>query len=232
MKNLILLSISILISSCSFVGICTKGNGSISKITKDYSNFNEISVNGSVNVIITRSDNFNVEVETDENLLDLVKVELEENDELMISTENVCPTQFNVYVSMPELTEVEVSGSGDVISESVFETEEFEIDIAGSGNVQLNINSTNAEIEIAGSGDVIISGRTGELDIDIAGSGSVNADGFESAKASIEIAGSGDASVNVSNLLDVQIAGSGDVIYQGNPKISTDVSGSGSVKRK
>ena len=140
-------------------------------------------------------------------------------------------SQVNIYVTVRELKELAVAGSGDVFIKNVLKSDDFELSLSGSGDVTCDkLEATALEISLAGSGDVSIGGKVKKVEISIAGSGDVKAEELESEDAEVSIAGSGDVKVWATKKLESSIVGSGDVYYKGNPLIDADVVGSGSTK--
>ncbi len=136
-----------------------------------------------------------------------------------------------IYVTMKEIQELSVGGSGDIIGENHFDrANQVELSIGGSGSIEVDVQAKSVEASIGGSGDIDISGQSPDLDLSIAGSGDIDAAGLQSSDCDVSIAGSGSCKVDVSSNLDVSIVGSGDVFYKGNPQVSVSKVGSGSVK--
>jgi carbon monoxide dehydrogenase subunit G len=140
--------------------------------------------------------------------------------------------RLKVTVSVPKLSAVTASGSGDIVIES-FNTPAFKVALSGSGDAKLNSLTTDElGISIAGSGDVSGNGTAAKMSISIAGSGDVRLSDLRADDVKVTIAGSGDAAVNAQKTLSVNIAGSGDVSYSGNATVKSSVAGSGSVSKR
>jgi hypothetical protein len=157
---------------------------------------------------------------------------------------------LNIDITIPNLKEVAIAGSGSVVSTDSFVDEtklvlsiagsgsidvivsatNVETSIAGSGDIHLGTAATSVKADIAGSGDIFLEGTCSDLDADIAGSGSIHAYDLFGETGTISISGSGNCEVNVSQSLDVTISGSGSVFYKGTPTVDTQISGSGTVK--
>jgi hypothetical protein len=192
-----------------------------------------ITLDGSMDVVLTKAPVQKVEVEAQANLIDLIEVRVV-NGVWHINTSEGFSTDkaFIVHISLPMVDQVTVSGSGDVTSEGTFDAPgRMKLDIDGSGNITLAFRAEETTANIAGSGDMKLSGASGELRVSIQGSGDVNARALKAAQASVEIAGSGDVLLNASESLTASIQGSGDVVYSGDPKkVSKEVMGSGEIR--
>ncbi len=137
-----------------------------------------------------------------------------------------------IWITMPEVEALNVSGSGNILAETSIDTDELELKVSGSGKIkipELQVGEIGAAV--SGSGDMILAGSADEMEIRISGSGSVYAEALKVKECGIKISGSGSCKIDVTGELDASISGSGRVTYYGNPQIDARVSGSGKVKK-
>ena len=207
-----------------------KGEGPLVTETLDLSSFDAFGLSISADVYLTQGPQ-SVKIEAQRNILNNIKREVDSKYWKIKFDKNVRKHEpIKIWISIPDLRKIAVSGSGDVIGKSKFSNVgDLKLAVSGSGNITLDANSSSLSAAISGSGDMDLAGSTGECDLAISGSGDIEAHGLRSSDCSVRIAGSGDASVNVSGELDVKIAGSGDVNYKGNPRVRSKISGSGDV---
>ena len=227
-----LLAISLFSVALAARADCIKGVGLVVKKQLTVDVFQGISVEGSMDVVLTQGATQAVEVEAQANLIELIETKVV-NGVWEITTKDGYSTDktFTVHITAPVINEVHVDGSGDVSSNGTFSSEVMALAISGSGNITLAFTSKKADVSIAGSGDMTLSGTTGELNVDVAGSGNVDAKRLKATDAAVNIAGSGDVVLDASQRLEASIAGSGDVSYTGSPaNISRNVMGSGEVR--
>jgi hypothetical protein len=134
-----------------------------------------------------------------------------------------------IHVTMPALTGVALSGSGD-LSADKGSGPAFSVSLAGSGDVRIaEIETQSAAFSTNGSGDIAGAGRCTAAKISISGSGDIDVGGLKCADLDVRIAGSGDVSGYASRMANVRISGSGDVRIAGGGKCQSSKSGSGSV---
>lgn len=147
---------------------------------------------------------------------------------------NFEPGKIEIYITVPEVDGLSVSGSGDIIAENEIKTRILDLAVSGSGDIVLEkLDAERVKAAISGSGDIIIEdgGVADDLSVSISGSGDVKARGFEAKDVMVRISGSGNCTVTSNGSVKARIAGSGDVYYDGNPSIDSSVAGSGSVKK-
>jgi hypothetical protein len=103
--------------------------------------------------------------------------------------------------------------------------------IAGSGKLQLdNLDQNDLRVSIAGSGSIKATGKVEDLRISIAGSGDADLGGVTSDDVTVKIAGSGNADIAPRGEVEVHIAGSGDVNLHTAPRnVETHIVGSGRI---
>jgi hypothetical protein len=137
-----------------------------------------------------------------------------------------------IWITMPEVEALYISGSGDILAETPINSDELELKVSGSGSVNVTeLTADEIGAAISGSGDLKLAGSADEMELRISGSGSVHAEGLKVDECGIKISGSGSCKIDVTDELDASISGSGRVTYYGNPQIDARVSGSGKVRK-
>lgn len=162
--------------------------------------------------------------------------------------------EITAYITVPNLTALGVSGSGDVIGETTFTTGDFSARVSGSGDAKLTIQASGSiDADISGSGDLNITGKCRSFRSDISGSGDLDLDLAVGDRAVFDVSGSGDVKATGSadeirtsisgssrisaedfqtNKANIKISGSGDISIAVKDEINADISGSGSVRYK
>lgn len=213
-----------------FFGTCVDGSGPIVTRELFVAPFHGIELPISADVFIKQGPDQEVIVEGKDNIIDEIETDVQGG--IWKIEFNRCVRdidQLRVFITMPDLTRLRISGSGDVVSENTFVISDLEIDIPGSGNVDLALDADDLDIEIPGSGRLILEGLADETRYRISGSGDVHAFNLECRVADISIPGSGDVEVFVTEFLKVRISGSGDVFFKGDPSLDVSITGSGNV---
>lgn len=211
-------------------GICEKGRGDNVTEAIETSDFSGVSLRMDAQVYIEQGTKTEVLVNAQLNIIDELDIAVR-NDVLVIDTDRCLTShsKIEIYITMEDIREVNISGSGDVIGDSKFIVSDLDLRISGSGDMDLEVEANRISADVSGSGDMYLVGLTGELSYRVSGSGDLHSFGLISDRADILINGSGDAEVHVLDFLDVRISGSGDVFYKGDPMVESKVSGSGDV---
>jgi hypothetical protein len=210
---------------------------SINKETRDLSGFTKVSFGISGDLYINIGADFKVVLEGEKSLIDDIITEVS-GSKLVIKKDNWRLNQnekVTIYVTMPEINGLSVSGSGKAEIKDNVKTDNLSLSVSGSGKIYTtDISASGINCSISGSGDIILggSGNVTRADISISGSGNYSGEPLEIRSVDISISGSGSCRCNVSESLKASVSGSGNVTYIGNPKVDARVSGSGRVRSK
>jgi hypothetical protein len=210
---------------------CLRGNGPIVSVDLDMPEFTGINLTMPGQVFITQGSPQSVTVEAKQNIIDELELNVNNDGIWLIDTDRCVRDidDFKVFITIPDITELTITGSGDIVSENFLIVNDILLRITGSGDLDVGLEADDIDVDITGSGNMLIEGTGDSLDARITGSGDIRAFDLEVNRAEINISGSGDAEVNVIDELDIRISGSGDVKYKGNPSIDVTISGSGRV---
>lgn len=239
MKNLFLIAITLLfINSANaqwWGGKKIKGNGKMTTVTRTTSDYNKISCAGSFDYKLIAGNEGKITIEGEENLLEYIITEVK-GDKLVVKTKNNVNLRtsygkgITVTIPFEDIEAVGLAGSGDLWNDDTIKANTFDASLSGSGDVVLNVETTEISGSISGSGDLTLKGNTNYLKASVAGSGDFHGFGLQANHTEVSVAGSGDARVVSNESLKARVAGSGDIEYKGNPeKEDTKVSGSGSI---
>lgn len=215
-----------------------RGNGNIVTKERSISDFKKLKVSGSFDVVLTSSSRTNnLSIRTDENLMEHIITEIKEGALIIKKKKyaNLKPSNhknIKIEVSVRPLEYVSLSGSGSIKSDETIKTNSIDTKLAGSGRIELDINSSRSSAKLSGSGHVVLSGSSESIEVDLAGSGSIKARELNTKNSDLSISGSGQIEIQVSKELKARVAGSGSIRYKANSSIKIDskVSGSGSVR--
>jgi hypothetical protein len=210
------------------------------KETRDVKGFTKVSFGVSGNLYINIGPEFKVVLEGEKRYLDEIITEVS-GGKLVIKNENWRMNNWRmnekvtVYIIMPELNGLGVSGSGKAEIKDAVKTGDLNLSVSGSGKLYASeIMVSNLGCSISGSGDISLGsgGSSSKAGISISGSGNYFGESFKIGSADIHISGSGNCECNVTESLRASISGSGNVTYGGNPKLDAHVSGSGKVRSR
>lgn len=162
--------------------------------------------------------------------------------------------KVNVYVTVEHIDGLYVSGSGVVIGETSFSSDQLDLKVSGSGAMELTVAVRNdIQADVSGSGDLKVKGDCKDLNSHISGSGRVFIANTIRGDAKFSVSGSGkvlasgtaqsvEADISGSGKVlaaeletsrcEVRISGSGDVEINVKDELDATISGSGTVAYK
>ncbi len=199
---------------------CTKdrltADGNVITEERKPGTFTGVHSSGASPVTITYGTEYKVEIKGSANLIPRYKSNIN-NGVLNLGFEhvNVQNDDIEVFVTLPGLAKVSMSGSGKLWIDGNFPAQDI------------------FRLSISGSSETVVRGAfaANEVNVDISGSGDANLENIQAKKGNVRISGSGDVRMSVQNSLKARISGSGKVYYTGNATVDSEVSGSGSVVR-
>ena len=216
----------------------TTGSGRVITEARTVSDFNAITMKGSMKLEVRQTGRESLSISADDNILPLIetKVEADGSDRVLhiqfkrdasIATHR----EIKVVIEVIKLNAVSNFGSGDIRIDGV-KGPLLKLAMLGAGDLSARGLALDAlSVRIAGSGDVRGEGSAKQVTLNIAGSGDAALADVVASEVNVTIAGSGDAKVHATKSLTVRVAGSGDVQYCGGAtEIHKTVMGSGSVK--
>lgn len=226
---------------------------------RNVGNFTKISFRFPGKLYLKQGSPQKVELEGEKNVLQEVETDVEGN-RLIIGKEdkwfnwNSGDDKITVYVTMPDIEGVSVSGSGDIIGQSKFKADDLDLNVSGSGSLSMDVDASgDIEADVSGSGDINLKGKCKSFNSDVSGSGKVVLFATIDNSASFGVSGSGkieargsaeNVKTNVSgsgkvlasdlqtNRCEIRISGSGDVEINVKNELDATISGSGSVSYK
>ncbi|NRB65300.1 MAG: DUF2807 domain-containing protein [Saprospiraceae bacterium] len=208
-----------------------RGAGPIKEKKVDVANFDGVELAFSGNVYIRQGKTQKVEVEMQESLFQYLNTRVRNGIWTIKFDRNVrTRDRVKVYITVPDLQQVYVSGSGNITVERFSRLQDLDLKVSGSGDIVMDVEANNITAAISGSGDITLEGTTQSISTRISGSGDITSHRLEAKDGSVTINGSGDDSIFATNNLDVRINGSGDVAYKGRPSLRAKTYGSGDVE--
>ena len=239
MKRVLILSA---LALALVVSACNANGQSVVKETRNESGFTKVSFGVAGNMYISFGPEFKVVLEGEKRYLEEIITEVS-GGKLVVKNENWkthnwrmdMNEKVSVYITMPELNGLGVSGSGKAEVKDDIKTDDLNLSVSGSGKLYINdMKVSNLGCGISGSGNIIINGNgtASRADISISGSGNYMGESLKIGSAEIHISGSGNCSCNVIESLRASVSGSGNVNYTGDPRVDAHVSGSGKVRSR
>ena len=211
-----------------------KGNQEQITETRQTQGYDKIHLVSFFDVILADGKEGQITIEGESNLLPFIETEVRKG-KLTIDVKNnvsLRPSRnhdITITVPIEEISGLSLTGSGDIESDFTLKTENIDLNLVGSGDMELTLDSGIVVADIIGSGDITLSGNSKSFKGKVTGSGDLDAKNLKSKGVKVSILGSGDADVYSSEHLEIKVLGSGDVQYSGDP-YSIEISNHSSSK--
>lgn len=172
----------------------------------DFTGFDSIEVVGVYNMDVEVGGDFSIETSGREKDMDKMEVYVK-NGVLVLATDENKKRRgwrgnnnrgIDITITMPSLDGLEITGIGNGEISGI-DADDFEIEVAGIGAMELN-------------------GKCNTLDADYAGMGELNARGLKCKDVTVDMSGMGSASVYASDSVDADMSGMGSIEVYGDPK--------------
>ena len=209
----------------------TKGSGNIVKFSQPVEPFHKMSISGGFEVVLTKGEGHSLEIEVDDEMKQFISAEVKEGELIVRYTEhNLDFTKDALYITVDSLSEMSFSGSVDMETNGIFESERFKITSNGACDVSFAINAPYVEAYAYGSAETSLMGKGEYVQFHAGGAGEIHAREFEASVAKIEGNGSSFFQVHVSDSMHVSLGGSSDLEYKGSPRMNSRTSGSSGMR--
>lgn len=193
-----------------------KPAGETERRTFDLDDFHSLRVDGVAEIDLEIGPDCLVELETDVNFIDYVRVR-ERNGVLILDQENDLPNlntdsvRFQFRIKMPELKRLDVDGVAE---------------IEGTG-----LAGGNVRIRADGVANIQLTGEVDELDVEVDGVADLDLRQLRAEAARVRVDGVGNVVLTVTDALDAAVDGMGEIEYYGDPEFARkSVDGFGSIK--
>lgn len=200
-----------------------KGNGNIVKQERAVAAFSSIEAGSVFCIFIKQGQQLPLVIETDENLQQMVSANVSgDRLNLTISGGINHISKLNVYISMPQLTRLDLSGVAKATFQTPFENVgRMQVELSGSSTVKdLRVTAEDLDVKLHGSSKMDLNTTNKKTNLNLSGSIKLNLNG---SSETLRVTGAGvsklDADFKASKSIDMEISGASKV----SGKLYTDI---------
>ena len=235
-KIILLLTTCLFVLSCSKPSDCVESTGALVNKQIAVLPFTKIFVNRGIEVIIKQGPNYEVTINTGENLIDAIEITQDANT-LYLKDATTCNWvreygQTKVYITAPNIeniyskTEKNISSDGiltfPIIRFYAFDQESDGFEGAGTGDFIFNINNSQVVVESNNVARFFISGSTNEAIFNFySGDSRIEAPNLLAQNITIFHRGSNDMIVKPIQKIAGKLVSTGNLILKNNPPTNT-----------
>ncbi len=229
----IALVLSLFLSSCAFdFSTGEKGNGNIVEESREItSEFTQISASEGIRVFVTQANNFDIAIEADENIIDLIGTDINNGKLRIHAIRNIGNATKKVYVSMPKINAISSSSGAHLSSKNVITTSQLDLNASSGSILTAEIETEDLEIDASSGANINLSGKASNADIDGSSGANIRAKDLLSERCNAQASSGANLNVNVSKNLTADASSGGNISYSGDAEVHKKKSVSGSVHK-
>jgi len=208
------------------------GNGRVVEESRDVTeDFTMISASEGIDVFVTQGPDFEISVEGDENIIDLIGTDIKDGKLKVHAIKNIGRATKTVHVSLPRVESLGSSSGADLIVRNVLEADRLDLSASSGSDLRAEVVANEVTAKSSSGADLKVSGRAETLYADASSGSDIEARDLEVKTCVAEASSGADISVNVSDSLMADASSGGDISYSGDPSVDTKKSVSGSVHK-
>ena len=217
----------------NFTGV--KGNGNIQVENRTLNqSFNAIKASQGLEVYITQGNEESIVIEADENLLELIKTEVKDNELRIYAEKNIgYAASKKIMVTFKDVSKITSTSGSDVISTNTITTDYLELNTSSGSDMKLTVNTSTLHCDSSSGSDLKLSGNTEKLVADASSGSDIRASELIAISSQVKATSGADITVNTAKELTADANSGGDIKYYGNPdKVHKTDSHSGSITKQ
>ncbi|SHI80715.1 Putative auto-transporter adhesin, head GIN domain [Arenibacter nanhaiticus] len=233
-RILISLIIAILISSCGFdlnFGAGKKGNGIITEERRPVQeNFTTVTASEGLNVFITQGSDFEILVEADENVLDLIGTDIKNGTLRIHAQENIGKATKKVFVMLPKITALETSSGANMRTKNTITAKNVKLSASSGSRLQIEqLMADDIKAGTSSGASITLGGEVNNLYTKASSGASIDAKNLLSNICQAEASSGANIQINVSSSLEADASSGGHISYTGKAQLTQRKTSSGSV---
>lgn len=208
-----------------------EGSGIVTTERRVVQDFQEIEINGVLNVYLKQGALNKVEVKTDDNLQGIVEIK-SNNGILYVNTKtnsNFDATQMDIYITVKNINYLKLDGVTALYTEGIISLDVLTINKVNTGYMSFSASLNKLFLTTDGAGDLTLTGKADITEIENAMVGNLHAYGFKTRDLTVIHSGTGVVEVFATERITIDITGVGDIYCKGSPpnisKLSESVVG-------
>jgi len=204
-------------------------------ISYDLDGYNEIQVDGFLNVDIKQGDNYSVMVTGGDKFTKNFNAQKDGNV-LKIASDFQWKnfwsngTKGTVYITTPVMHQLDINGINKV-NVGEFKTDKLIININGASKNKFDLDVNDLTLELNGASKVEIKGNANDVKIESSGASEIDAQNFEIKNCTADLTGASKAQVFVTEKLNADLTGASKLKHKGAAKVTSDISGGSSIEK-
>jgi hypothetical protein len=216
-----------------------------------FRNFTGLNASSGFEITVEKGEQYAIEVTVDAKYVEQIKVFVEDNTLFLSEERHSRNKTLQAHITVPELSNINLSQGCELKSASMFETENFKAIISGGSEMDFKIHANKADINMSGGSDVTLYIETEQLtltasgaadaklqgkatytNISASGGSDVSARNLKTIETEVKSSGASEVEVDVEKKLTASASGASNVVYDGNPLVNIKSSGASDIRKR
>jgi hypothetical protein len=234
----IALVLALFLSSCGFdlnfgdFGSGEKGNGVVVEETREITeDFTMVSASEGIDVYVSQGNDFDISVEADENIMDLIGTDIKNGKLKIHAIENIGRATKKVRVTLPKVTGLYASSGSHLTAQTQIVSNKLEVDASSGALLDADVEVTDMEIDASSGANITLSGTAKEVYVDGSSGANIKANDLMTVSCNADASSGANVSIHVSDNLTADASSGGNISYKGDPSVQKNKSVSGSVHK-
>ena len=216
-KTLMLLAILQIVTLSLFA------NGTVTK-KYDFGSIKSIEAGSIFSIEVTEGNEKGVTIVCDEAYEEHIEVKYFQGELILSMKPNVKMLNnkegIKVYLQMPTIEDIELSGAANLTATGTFKTRELDIELSGATSVKgLQISGSELTIECSGASTIKLDGSTSYFKSETSGASNLKAKDYSAKDGYAEVTGASSAKVRCTGTLKIMVSKMSSITHYGNPNI-------------
>ena len=233
-KITIAILMTLFLSSCAFDmswGEGKRGNGNVTDERREVTaEFTAVESHEGVDVYVTQGSDFEILVEADDNIIDLIGTDIRDGKLKIHAIENIGRATKKVYVTLPEITALKATSGSDLITKDRIEADEIYLKASSGADLRVELSADIVHADTSSGADIRVNGDANVLYADASSGSGIRAGDFKVQTCEADASSGADIRVNVSKKLVADASSGADIKYTGGADVTKNKSVSGSVR--
>lgn len=195
-----------------------KGSGEITKRSIQLEEFDAVEAGGAQEVILINGDEFNVVIETNDNLHEYISYEIK-NKKLRFKYNKIKKyDKMKFYITAPVFTKISISGASELQSKGTLKGQHLSLQASGASEAKLSLEYDNLITKVSGASEIKLSGVVTSHVAQASGASEIKAGDLKTQTTVITGSGASECFVNAESNLTYTVSGGASIKYAEKPK--------------
>ncbi|MDC6352232.1 DUF2807 domain-containing protein [Zeaxanthinibacter sp. PT1] len=208
------------------------GNGNIVEDRREITEpFTEIQASEGIDVYVTQAEDFEITVEGDENIIDLIGTDIRKGELKIHAIENIGRATKKVYVSLPSVTALRGSSGATLVSSEAIKGEQINVDASSGADLELELYADEIDLDSSSGAMVNLKGEANMLHVDSSSGANVRASDLRTKRCNADASSGSNVHVNVTDDLTADASSGANIRYSGEAAVHKNKSISGNISK-